>query len=883
MARSAVVSNVEYQLSFDLTDGNNNVTNNISSKNTPLNADANSSTNTDKRNKTQLTNTTLNGKANLALNNQFKATTKLTFNLASTKSPLTLDLNKAQVERFIINGKSIYPNYNGAYFTLSPTLLVSGKNTIEVSFKRQYSSNGEGLHRFIDPVDQRIYLYSHFEPAGAQKMFALFDQPDLKANFTLTVTAPKDWSVISTTNETRIAPHGTANTWYFPTTPKISPYNFSMHAGPYHVWQDNSGPYPMRLFARQSVAKHVSAADWFTYTKQGLRFFDNYFGIAYPFKKYDQLLVPNVIYGAMANAAAITFSEDYFLHQTSMTQAQKQSLASVIMHEMAQQWIGNLVTMRWWNGLWLNESFASFMGALATSEVTEFNHAWQDFDAKSKQQAYQKDRLITAHPIDVPVTSSHNAFDNIDAITYQKGASVLKQLRHLIGHDTFRQGVRKYLQQYRFENATLIHFIHSLETASGRDLSQWTQQWLNQAGVNTIKAQYVCGNGKISEFNLIQSANSDFPALREQRVQIALFNQHRHGIDKDKQLAVTYQGRKTAVPALIGSQCPDLVYPNIDNWGYVKVELDQRSLNTATRRLNHINDPLLRSMLWQSLWNSAVDGHVGVEQFINAALVNIPKEHDDTILSQVISHLHQAQATLMLMSPNHKTYANTVTRALAQMSLRLAMQNTHNSDLQRRWFEAYVTFSQTPTSLSHLHELLLGTATMTGMTLDQNLRWAIIKQLSRFDYKNTQQLIANELTTDNSNNGQKQALAARVLRPNAANKRQWLTALTADNTLTVAKKRIVMQSLYPTEQKYFSQATAQQRLDEMARYDQQGVVFMRAFNQYLIPTLCSADNIDALTKVISTSSHLSAMTQGALLEARQADYQCVQMKNTLKP
>jgi len=306
----------------------------------------------------------------------FKATSKIDFDLKDNASPLTIDLDKAKVGTVIVNGKTIAPAYNQWFLTVPASALRVGRNTVSVSYDRGHSTNGEGLHRYVDKPDGPVYLYSHFEPAAAHQMFAGFDQPDLKATYTLTATAPKDWEVISTTRETAIKDQGATRRWTFPATPKLSPYNFSMHAGPYKKWEDNSGKYPMRLFARQSLAANVSPQDWFRYTNQGLNYYDKYFGISYPFKKYDQILVPQFIYGAMENAGAITFTENRFTSASAMTAADRQSLASVILHEMAHQWFGDLVTMRWWNGLWLNESFASYMATLASETSGEFDNPW---------------------------------------------------------------------------------------------------------------------------------------------------------------------------------------------------------------------------------------------------------------------------------------------------------------------------------------------------------------------------------------------------------------------------------------------------------------------------------------------------------------------------
>jgi len=818
----------------------------------------------------------------LSEHSQFSAKSVVNFDLSSVPKALTLDLNKANIKQFIINGTKVYPNYNGAYIVLNQSLLVDGHNTVEVEFTRQHSTNGEGLHRFVDPVDGKVYLYSHFEPAAAQQMFAVFDQPDLKASYQINVHAPKDWQVISAMRETNIVDQGETNLWTFPATPKLSPYNFSMHAGPYHVWEDNSGRYPMRLFSRQSVADQVSPQDWFTYTKQGLDFFDRYFGIAYPFKKYDQVLVPDFLYGAMENAGAITFSEDRFLFNAAMTAEQKERLAGVIMHEMAHQWFGDLVTMKWWNGLWLNESFASFMGTLATSEATEFSNAWRSFYAKGKQAAYHQDSLVTTHPIEVPVATSKNAFDNIDAITYQKGASTIKQLRHLLGEDIFRRGVSQYLTQYSYQNAELNDFINSLATASGRDLSQWTKEWLYAAGVNTIKAQYTCQGGQINSFALVQTADSQFPTLREQRVQIGLFNKNRYELEKQQVIAVTYKGAYTKVDQLIGEVCPDLVYPNYDDWGFVKVELDTSSFNTAKQSLGQVSDPLLRSMLWQSMWDSVIDGNTSMEQFLNIALINAPLEKDYTILGQVLGNLQQAKNYLDLMAPMHASYNSKISKALSQMSLRMSMESYRNRDFQRRWFDAYISLSSHGEALKHIQSLLQSKSHIKGLSIDQDLRWAMIRQLNRYDYGDAQALLAQEKHLDQSDSGEKAAIAAEAIRPQSALKRQWLNTIENNDTMPFSKIRIAMFNLYPAEQKLLSAATAEQRFANLPLMDDKGPVFMRSFAAALIPTQCSAGNINAISDVLDTQTGLSQLARRALLETRQEEQRCVKIKLLLQ-
>lgn len=814
---------------------------------------------------------------------EFSGITNVNFTLSDTDSPLTLDLNQARVKSFTINGHKIYPRYNGNYFTLNPGLLISGSNTIEVAYTRKHSTNGEGLHRFVDPIDEKVYLYSHFEPAAAQQMFALFDQPDLKASYQLTVTAPKEWVVVSAMKEQSITATGENNRWHFPASPRLSPYNFSLHAGPYHVWQDNSGKYPLRLFSRQSVAEQVTPEDWFTYTQQGLTFFDDYFGIPYPFNKYDQLLVPDFLYGAMENSAAVTFSETYFLHKNKMTLAQKQSLAGVIMHEMAHQWFGNLVTMKWWNGLWLNESFAAFMATLATAEATEFTHAWRSFYAKGKQKAYEQDSRVTTHPIEVPVPTAKNAFDNIDAITYQKGASVLVQLNHLLGAQVFKQGVQDYLKQHSYQNAELKDFITSLEGTAKRDLSTWSDEWLNHSGVNTIKAEYRCEANRITSFALMQFPASDrLPNLREQKVKLGLFTKGRRELHRNVTVPVTYKGARTEINRLIGSRCPDLVYPNYQDWGYVKVILDDKSFETARQDLNMMKDPMLRSMLWQSLWDSVTSGALPLGKYLGTVFINLPHEQDYIILGQVLANLYRSKAYLEQMLPIHQSYTDRVLKGLAQMSLRKTMVNTGNSDFQRRWFDAYIQFSRTPQTLEHLEQLIQGRASIRGLTLDQDTRWKIITQLNRYDQFGSRKLLEVEQKVDLSDSGKKAAIAALVSRPEASIKRQWLYRIEHDQSLAFSKLSTAMSHLYPKEQKMLSAATSEQRLANLTQIDERKApVFMRSYARKLIPTQCDHAGIALLQKAIDEHTTLSMGTRRALLEAHQEEVRCVTIKEKL--
>ncbi len=815
---------------------------------------------------------------------RFSGSTTLQFDLNDASAPLTIDLDKATVHSVSVNGKVVPTQYNQWFVTIAAADLVAGRNTVTINYERLHSTNGEGLHRMVDPVDQRVYTYTHFEPAAAHQMFPSFDQPDLKGTYAITVTVPADWVVSSTKRESGIEDLGATRRWTFPRTKRLSSYNFSMHAGPYKVWEDGSAKYPMRLFARQSVAKQVAPQDWFKYTRQGLAFFDEYFGLPYQFEKYDQLLVPDFLYGAMENAGAVTFAEGGFLHQSEMTAAQRQSLAGVIMHEMAHQWFGDLVTMKWWNGLWLNESFASFMGTLATAEATEFTNAWQGFYSGGKQAAYVQDQRVTTHAIETPVPSTANAFDNIDAITYSKGASTLKQLRHLLGEETFRQGVHNYLVKYSYQNAKLDDFIGSLGDAAKRDLSGWTKQWLYEPGVNTIAADFSCAGGKIKQFTLRQTAPSAaMPTLREQRVQIALFKLAPQGLALNKNVAVTYQGAATPVPELQGAACPDLVYPNYQDWGYAQVQLDARSFATAQANLSKVADPMLRSMLWQSLWDSVRAAQLPLDAFLKTVLANAPAEKDYTLLGDVTGKLRMAKAYLDEMGPEVASYRNKVLPELEQMAYKASVAAQGDNNFQRRWFGTYLGLASTPAALEQLADILSGKRVVPGLNVGQDLRWDIVIRLNRYAYPGAAALLAAEQARDPSDAGQLAAVAATAGQPDAAVKTEWLGKIHDLQTkLPFSKVRKAMENLYPSEQRALAEQTAAQRLTQLAQVDQSaGPVFMRSYANTLLPTACTPASVARLQNVLDQTKTLSAGTLRSLLVAHQEDQRCVAMKKKL--
>jgi aminopeptidase N len=815
----------------------------------------------------------------------FNATTKVDFDLADASEDLTLDLDKAHIKRLTVNGKAIAaPAYNDSFITLPAASLKRGRNSVSVEFMREHSTNGEGLHRYVDKTDGRVYLYSHFEPAAAHQMFASFDQPDLKATFTLTATAPKAWTVISTTRETKVDDLGAMKRWHFPATPKLSPYNFSMHAGPYHMWEDDSGKYPMRLFARESLASKVSPADWFKYTKGGLAYYDGYFGIPYPFKKYDQVLVPQFIYGAMENAGAITFTETRFTSDAPMTAARRQGLASTILHEMAHQWFGDLVTMRWWNGLWLNESFASYMATLASAKSGEFDNPWLS-QYRSKQGAYRTDESIATHPIEVPVPSTANAFDNIDAITYTKGASVLHQLRAQIGDETFRRGVHEYLTQHSYQNATLDDFIGALAKAAGRDLKPFSQEWLYQPGVNTLSADFDCADGKVTRFALRQGlSNPAWPTMRTQLVQVASFGLEGDKLVLSEKQPVTYSGASTDVPAFVGKACPALVYPNYEDWGFAKVTLDARSFDTARAHLTDSDDALLRSMLWQSLPDGLRERRIALPDYIDAVLHNIRLEPDYTLVRQALGSLTSAQDMLRIYgndSPAARKYADAASRRIEDALWTGTLANAAQRDKGTTWLASYIEAAETPAAMARLRGLLDGSEKVEGLEIDQETRWDLVAQLVRHGVAGSDALLAAESARDPSEDGQLAAIAISATPADPKLKAEWIAKIQALPTddLPYAKLRVAMGALYPSGQEALAAQTLQQRLDSLAAIDAKADrVFMRSYSASMLGGTCTPDSVQMLQAAVASKPQVSAGTMRDLESELEGDQRCVAIR-----
>jgi aminopeptidase N len=632
-------------------------------------------------------------------------------------------------------------------------------------------NTGEGLHRFVDPVDNEVYLYTQFEVPDSRRMFAVFEQPDLKATFAFTVTAPSHWDVISNspTPQPADAPPaedaGARSVWKFAATPRLSSYVTALIAGPYQsvrseVTSSDGRVVPLGVFARKSLMQYLDAENIFQLTRQGFEFFEAQFGCPYPFEKYDQLFVPEFNAGAMENAGAVTILEGY-VFRSKVTDAQIERRAITVLHELAHMWFGDLVTMRWWNDLWLNESFAEYMSHLAAVEATSFTSAWTTFASVEKSWAYRQDQLPTTHPIFAEINDLQDVEVNFDGITYAKGASVLRQLVAWVGPEQFMAGVREYFAKHSWQNTELSDLLVELEKASGRDLDDWGRQWLETAGVNTLKPELEAGaDGTLRSFTIVQSAVEEWPTIRPHRLAVGFYNLNSTGkLERVHREELDVDGERTEVPALVGLPQPDLILVNDDDLAYAKVRLDPKSLDTATAHLKDFAQSLPRTLVWNSAWDAARDGETPARKYVELILANVAAETDSSV---ILVQLRQLATTLNFYVAEEHREATAV--AAVDRLWDLASEVPGGSDAQLQFVKSFALLARSESQLDRVAGLLDGSSVLDGLAVDQDLRWELVASLVAGG-RMGQDGIDAELSRDNTSSGQNAAALAKAAIP----------------------------------------------------------------------------------------------------------------------
>ncbi|MRJ78142.1 aminopeptidase N [Aeromicrobium sp. SMF47] len=705
---------------------------------------------------------------------RFGSVTTITFG-ATPGASTFVDLVDAEISSITLNGEPVDPSvYADSRIPLDG---LQETNTLVVDATMAYSHSGEGLHRFVDPVDGLVYLYTQFEVPDARRVFATFEQPDLKATFVFHVTAPSHWAVVSNspTPEPEAGADG-VSTWHFAPTKRMSTYITALIAGEYvSVTDSYSGPYgeiPLGIFCRQSVREHLDADDIFLITKQGFEFFEGAFEMAYPFGKYDQLFVPEYNMGAMENAGAVTF-RDEMIFRSRQTVAAYESRANTILHEMAHMWFGDLVTMKWWDDLWLNESFAEFAASHASTNATRFTDAWTSFTNARKNWAYRQDQLPSTHPIAADNYDLHAVEANFDGITYAKGASALKQLVAWVGEKDFFAGLRAYFDKHAYGNTQLSDLLVELEQASGRELGDWSKEWLQTSGVNTLRAAFDTDDaGAFTSFSVEQTAIEAYPTLRRHRIAIGLYDRVDGKLVRTERVETDIRGASTEIPELIGRSQPDLVLLNDDDLTYAKIRLDERSFATLVDSIATFEESLPRALCWGSAWDMTRDAELSGADFVTLVLAGVGSETD---LTAVSSLLRQGNSAVNLYTADD---ARPELQARWESGLRSLVDAAEpGSDHQLALVRAYASAASSPT---FLRELLDGS--LEGLTLDTDLRWTLITALARLGEADAAEIDAT-LEADNTISGKERAAAARAIRPLAeAKEAAWQAAAVDPST-----------------------------------------------------------------------------------------------------
>jgi len=730
---------------------------------------------------------------------RFTSRTELRFEVAEA-GPTFVDLTAQQVHRAVLDGAALAAEAVAPTRLHLPHLDV-GEHHLEVEATMAYQHEGNGLHRFVDPSDDRVYLHSQFEPFDAHLVYTCFDQPDLKTTFALDVAAPDEWVVVSNARALERPPAGTAGTWRFATTPRLSTYVTAVVAGSYVEFEDryerpDGSGIDLAWWARRSLAEHVDAEELFEVTKQSFAAFEDLFAMHYPFgDRYDQLFVPEFSAGAMENPGCVTFTEAY-VFRSKVTDATHERRAETIIHEMAHMWFGDLVTMRWWDDLWLNESFATFMSVLVQATATRWRDAWVTFHDAEKAWARFQDQLPSTHPVADRMPDVESVHQNFDGITYAKGASVLRQLVAWVGQERFLAGCRDYFDRHAWGNTTLTDFLAALERASGRELDSWRDAWLLTTGLNELELEVTAGDdGTYTEVAVLQRSPQPSwaglagmpehePVLRPHRVAIGVYREADGTLVRDQRYELDVTGERTPVPELLGVQAADLLVVNDGDLTYAKTVLDATSTATATDRLAAVADPLTRSLLWGTSWEMVRDGQLPARRFVALVLGNAASERQIGGLQRLLQRTTGAVERYLDPAARSTVLPEVAAHARAQLEVAAA-----GSDHQLAWTRHWAACARgDEQQLDDVGRVLDGDLRFPGLTVDTDLRWYLVTCLARAGARG-EHTIEVELERDPTDLGERAAATARASQPEPAAKEAAWQQLLGDPSLSHTMSR----------------------------------------------------------------------------------------------
>ncbi|MBW3562070.1 MAG: aminopeptidase N [Actinobacteria bacterium] len=791
----------------------------------------------------------------------FRSRTTITFRCREPGAATFVDLSARSVGELTLNGRRLDPAEHVRDNRIHLPELA-GDNRLEVVATCQYQHSGTGLHRAVDPVDGAVYLHTQFEPYDAHLVFACFDQPDLKAKIAIAVEAPSDWHVVSNMPPTGDPADGR---WAFEDTPPLSTYLAAVVAGPYHRWTDEHDGVPLGIYCRESMVEHVEVDEIWTITRQGLDFFAEAFDYPYPFGKYDQLFVPEFNFGAMENPGCVTFTENY-LFRGHVTGSERESRANTILHEMAHMWFGDLVTMRWWDDLWLNESFATFMATLALEQATRFKNSWVTFEDEEKTWARYQDQLPTTHPVATDAPDLDAVHQNFDGITYAKGASVLRQLVAWVGEDAFLEGVRRYFRRFEYANAELTDLLAELEAASGRDdLESWAKEWLQTAGINTIGVRSDAPGGTYRRVTIEQQAPDDHPTLRSHRIGVGVYDLADDGLTRRTHLELDIVGESTEVEELVGEPAGDLLLPNDGDLAFCKLHLDEGSLATLEENLRALHDPLARSLCWGAAWEMVRDAAMPARRYVSMVRHNVANEPDVGVLQTIL-----ATALAAAEYYGDPDNAPPVLRVLADDARMRLDAAEPGSDRQLAWARHWISTARDDEHVANVRALLDGDLTVEGLEVDTELRWRIVKALAGLGAID-EDAIEAEHHRDPTDLGERHAAYASASRPTPDAKTAAWRRIVDEPEMSHSLMKAIMGGFSRRDQADLVRPWIEPYFDHLARmFEERPLEVALAFAHRMYPTVVVDEDVVDQTDSYLDAGEVGPSIRRVLLEERDS-------------
>ncbi len=811
----------------------------------------------------------------------FRGRTILHLELNRTDAPLSIDLLHKEISSILVDGRPVHDFVSRKGSFDLPAQHLSNQMVVQVDYVVSYNREQVGLQQFIDPQDGKEYLSSQFESYFAHLVFACLDQPDLKATYEVVIHAPSTWSAISNAPILSETLSGDQKVVKFEPTARFSTYLLFIGAGDYvkrsSTYQSkmagSNQPLPLDIYVRQSLISHLDEEELFDSTRKGLEFFESYFDIAYPFPKYDHIFAPELGFGAMEHPGAVTMNEN-MIFLGPVTENARKHRESTILHEMAHMWFGDLVTMRWWDDLWLNESFATYMSQLAQNEIRPSAN-WQDFLGE-KSWAYWTDSLVTTHPIETPVESTDVGMSNFDGITYGKGGSVLKQLSFFVGASSFQSGIRNYLKKFSWSNATRADFIFEIGLASQIDLNDWTRGWLQSSGVNSIEVDWRCVEGRLSQMTLIQTPSST-GRLLPHRTQIGLF------VDPQlppERMDVRYEGARTEIPQAIGKSCPKFVFANMGDEDYGLFFLDEKSLPEVLSSLGKISDPMIRHQLWASLFQMVRHERLSASLYLDQVAKWLPTEDDLTLFADVYGKYSFGSIYNSYLEPNKRI---DLAENLTTLAWNRVQSAEPGSNEQRQLFTFYLSVARFPLDDQRMNDLLDGKGLPSGLVLGPVDRWSIITKLSHAHNPQALDRIEQESQRDPSSFGKKQAFGARVAYSELSNKENFWGQLSDPDALALPLLQAGASEFHHPDHPELSEPFVERFFAVAKTLNwKEYEYYSESFFEDLFPPLCTSSLLQRSENAMAHADHMGNLThlvRRAWVEANDELARCIRIRS----